>query len=291
MDDLPEERRTLVLDLLASAGTPEAQGVMRRLLSLDVARRDGRSFAKFVQRLGFLERPDADTLAYLVGIYDETRDDAEEVHAACAYALGAAIGRAHLWGHVDVRDAAGVLRRDLLAATSVASKTRLLTALGHAGIESDGPILLRLADDREPRVRAAAILALRKINTREVKSWLLGALGGRDAALADAALSALFDQLLSEDELARLAELVVTDRTSRQLDRRVLRLLVIQKLNAIHHSPVVESATHVLLGRLDSSRALKPAPPRPRSSDESGEYTRYLVPETLRSIAPSRRSA
>ena len=39
-EDLPDDRRTLVLDLLAGAGTPEAQVVMRRLLSLDVVRRD-----------------------------------------------------------------------------------------------------------------------------------------------------------------------------------------------------------------------------------------------------------
>ena len=40
-----DERRQLVLDLLAGAGTVEAQVVMRRLLSLLIARRNCRVFA------------------------------------------------------------------------------------------------------------------------------------------------------------------------------------------------------------------------------------------------------
>src|SRR5689334_7468185 len=48
-----DDRRTLILDLLALAGTPEAQSAMRRLLASAVARRDSRTYASFVQRLGF----------------------------------------------------------------------------------------------------------------------------------------------------------------------------------------------------------------------------------------------
>ena len=79
-----DDRRTLILDLLASAGTPEAQIVMRRLLALGVARRDSRTFASFVQRLGFMERPDGATLRFVINVYAQSKHEVHEVRAACA---------------------------------------------------------------------------------------------------------------------------------------------------------------------------------------------------------------
>jgi hypothetical protein len=285
-----------VLDLLASAGTPEAQVVMRRLLSEEVPRRDRRSLATFVQRLGYLERPDADTLRFLVRIYAETRQEAE-VHAAGAHALGAVAGRAHVWGLVEpAMRACEALRRDLFSATDASEKCLLLAALGHAGLVVDVPTILRFVDDRELRVRSAAVLALRKMHTAEAKAWLLSTLGTPDSMLSEHALSALFEHLLEADELVRLAGLVLANRTPSALDRRVLRLIVTQKLGAMVGGPLVDSAVKLLFERLEAARpgsgGAPPPPPVPRLrlSGESGEYARYssddTAPVTLASVAP-----
>jgi hypothetical protein len=297
------DRRVLVLDLLAQAGTPQAQAVMRRLLSLDVARRDRRCFASFIQRVGYVERPEVDTLRFLVSVYAETRHEAE-VHTACAYAVGAVAGRAHVWGLVEpAMRACEALRRDLFSASEREEKCLLLAALGHAGLDADVATILRFVDERERRVRSAAVLALRKMHTPEAKAWLLSTLGKAHPTLAEDALSALFEQLFSPEELVRLAELVLANRTPPALDRRVLRLIVTQKPGAMAmvDGPVIDAAVKLLLERLDAPRNTEggppppPAPPRPaprlRLSGESGEYARYSpaeddAPITLASVAP-----
>ena len=93
-EKIKDETRLVVLDLLAGAGTFEAQVIMRRLLALAVARRDNRVFATFVQRLGIVECPDGPTLRFLMSVYAESRAEPHDVRAACAYALGAASGQA-----------------------------------------------------------------------------------------------------------------------------------------------------------------------------------------------------
>lgn len=249
-----DDRRVIVLDLLASAGTPEAQIVLRRLLSLGVARRNSRTFAMFVQRLGFVERPDGGTLRYLIGVYAESRHEPHEVRAACAYALGAAAGRAHVWGLVDpALRASEVLRRDLRTASSPTEKCSILTALGNAGLDGDVPIILRFVEDPESRVRCAAALALRKMDTREARASLLSMIAGSDLMVAESALSALFGQSLSHSEIVALAELVLAGRTAVALDSRILRLIVTQKLSTMAPPvDVVEEVIHLLLRRLES---------------------------------------
>ena len=271
-----DDRRTLILDLLASAGTPEAQIVMRRLLALGVARRNSRTFASFVQRLGFMERPDGATLRFLVSVYAQSKHEVHEVRAACAYALGAGAGRAYVWGLTDAATrAAEVLRFDLLHATSPAEKCALVTALGNAGLESDVGVILRFVEDGEGRVRCAAALALKKMHTTEARAALLGLLVAKDENVAASALSALFEQSLAQEEIVRLAELVLAGRTPLALDGRILRLIVTQKLNVVGQVSLdtVEDAVHLLLSRIESKALHPPLGSSWSSSD--------VVPDTL----------
>ena len=279
-----DDRRSLILDLLASAGTPEAQVVMRRLLALGVARRNSRTFASFVQRLGFMERPDGATLRFLISVYAESKHEAHEVRAACAYALGAGAGRAHVWGLTDAAmRASEVLRHDLLRATSASEKCALVTALGNAALESDVPVILRFVEDPESRVRGAAALALKKMHTREARASLLSLLTSNDENVAESALSALFEQMLAHEEIVRLAELVLAGRTPLALDSRILRLIVTQKLHVVGQLSLdtVEDAIHLLLSRIEA-QALR-AGSAPRSHVESQNQSGYA----RRSVASS----
>jgi hypothetical protein len=254
-----DETRLLVLDLLAGAGTFEAQVILRRLLALAVARRSARTFANFVQRLAIVERPDGPTLRFLMSVYAEARNEAHDIRAACAYALGAAAGQALATGELDTAvRASNVLRRDLLAATSIGDKCALLTALGNAGVASDVMVVARFTQDLDAPVRSAAALAFRKLNAPEARANLLTLLADRESKVAQCALIALSEHKLDEGELEVLASMVLGGRTPMALDGRVLRLIVAQRPRMTAASGrvgAIENALRLLLGRVEAAGA------------------------------------
>jgi HEAT repeat protein len=260
-DAATDERRTLVLDLLAGAGTFEAQVVIRRLLALAVARRESRTFAVFVQRLGFVDCPDGPTLRFLMSVYAESRGEPHDVRAACAYALGAAAGRALAAGDPDAAvRASDVLRRDLPVASTAAEKCALLTALGNAGLPADLAVLARSTYDAEVSVRAAAALALRKLGAPEARARLVELLTDHDN-VARSALAALAEHKLCAEDLERLADLVLAGRSAPATDGAVLRLLVAQRAQLTSSSAragAVEQALRLLLERIEAGGAPMP---------------------------------
>lgn len=263
-----DDVRMLVLDLLAGAGSFEAQIVMRRILALAIARRDSRTFAKYVQRLGFVDCPDGPTLRFLMSTYAEARTEVPDVRAACAFALGAAAGHSYTSGEPDAAvRATDVLRRDLVSASTSQEKCALLTALGNAGVSSDIMVVTRFTHDAEAPVRAAAALALRKMDVAEARAHLVGMLSDSELEVAERALLALADQKLDDDEIERLAELVLGARTSLALDARILEFLVSQRPKASAcpgRAGAIENALRLLLGRVDTSAA----------EDRTGQWTR-----------------
>lgn len=252
-----DDLRLLVLDLLAGAGSFEAQVVIRRLLALAVARRDGRVFATFVQRLGIVEAPDGPTLRFLMSVYAESRNEPHDIRAACAYALGAAAGQAFSSGDPDAAvRASDVLRRDLLSATTVVEKCALVTALGNAGVASDIMLVSRFTQDAEGAVRAAAALAMRKLNVPEARTHLVQLVGDREVKVAQSALAALGEHKLDDGELERLAEQVTGGHTQVGLDMQILRLVVKQRprLTSVPgRAGAIESALRILLGRVEAA--------------------------------------
>lgn len=258
-EEVDGDRRVLVLDLLAGAGTFEAQVVMRRLLALAIARRDKKMFVTFVQRLGFVDHPDGPTLRFLMSVLAESRSEEVEIRAACAYALGAAAGNAYRAGDHDAAvRASDVLRRDLLRSATAREKAAFVTALGNAGIPHDAPTVMRFVHDAEAQVRAAAALALRLVEAPEAKTKLLEMITDADEKVAHSALVGLSAHRLDEDDLDRLAELVLAGRTSLSLDGAILRLVVahggkLQPQGTGHRRGVIENALRLLLGRVETA--------------------------------------
>lgn len=258
-EEVADERRVLVLDLLAGAGTFEAQVVMRRLLALAIARRDKKMFVTYVQRLGFVEHPDGPTLRFLMSVLAESRSEQLEIRGACAYALGAAAGNAYRAGDHDAAvRASDVLRRDLLRSPTAREKAAFVTALGNAGIPHDAPTVMRFVHDAEAAVRAAAALALRLVDAPEAKTKLLEMITDADDKVAHSALVGLSAHGLDEDDLDRLAELVLAGRTSLSLDGAILRLVVahggkLQPQGTGHRRGVIENALRLLLGRVETA--------------------------------------
>jgi hypothetical protein len=254
-----DDVRALVLDLLAGAGTAEAQILMRRLLSLSVARRSSATFASYVQRLGYVERPDGPTLRFLMSVYAESLREADDVRAACAYALGVAAGKAFALDADAAVRASDVLRRDLLGAATVAARCALLAALGNVGAAIDDALFARFTQHPEAPVRAAAALALRKTSGAPARLALVALVADRELAVARTALLALASHELSPDELLRLATLEVEGRVAPQLDEGVLQLLA--RPSSEGRPPLgsareaVERALRLLLARIEECDA------------------------------------
>lgn len=251
-DDCANDVRDLILELLAGAGTFEAQVVMRRLLSLAVAREDRKLYASYVQRLGSVEEPDGPTLRYLMSVYFESRNEPHYIRAACAYALGAAAGQANKAGEVDAAiRATDVLRRDLREASTIQEKCALVTAIGNSGLAMDTSSILQFTADPDGAVRAAATLGLRKIGGSDSRRALIAMLADRELKVSVSAIIALGEQRLETDELERLADLVLGGRTSLDLDARLLGFLSAQRSRS---SSAVERALRLLIGRADDQR-------------------------------------
>jgi|GEM_PF-3635544 len=249
-----DDLRMRVLDLLAAAGTLEAQVVMRRVLALAIARRDSRTFAAFVQRLAMIASPDGPTLRFLMSVYAESRAETHDVRAACAYALGVATGHARSCGeHDSAVRASEVIRRDLSQAASVPEKCALVTALGNAGFVTDLALLLRASHDVDASVRAASALALRKLDLADARARLVALLADAELKVASSALTALSEHNVDVDELEVVAQLVLAGRVPAALDDRVLRFIAAPRGNVTSSSPrrtsAVESALRLLLGR------------------------------------------
>ncbi|MDB4946695.1 MAG: hypothetical protein JWP97_6229 [Labilithrix sp.] len=291
-EGVTDDVRTLVLDLLAGAGSFEAQVVLRRLLALAVARRDGRQFVTFVQRLAIVETPDGPTLRFLMSVYAESRGEPHEIRAACAYALGAAAGQAFASGDADgaVR-ASDALRRDLLRASSAPEKCALVTALGNAGVPTDALVITRFTQDADGAVRAAAALALRKLDVPEARARLVTMLADPESRVASSALVALGEQRLADAELELVAEQVLEGRTPPGLDPRVLALIVAQRPRVASGpggARQVEDALRLLLGRAEAALS---DPPTILGNAASGERRLVAAPAPDAAAGKRRRAA
>ncbi|MBS2013862.1 MAG: HEAT repeat domain-containing protein [Deltaproteobacteria bacterium] len=296
-----DELRMLVLDLLASAGSFDAQVVMRRLLSLAIARRKSRVFAKYVQRLGSVACPDGQTLRFLMSTYAEARRESPDVRAACAYALGNAAGHSYTSGESEAAvRATDVLRRDLVSASELPEKCAILTALGNAGVSTDVMLLTRFTHDASTAVRAAAALALRKMDVPEARAHLVGMLSDPERDVAERALLAIGEQKLDLDDLERLAELVNGGRTSVALDARLLALFVewCAKLTPPpERAEAIEGALRLLLGRVDTTNDertgqwMRPSSPASDSVPPRTSGSRVAVAAPVAAPEPPPRTA
>jgi len=279
-EGVTDEARMHVIDLLVAAGSLDAQVILRRLLSLAVARRSSRPFAAFIRRVGALQRPDGPSLRFLMSVYAESRGEPSEIRASCAYALGSAAGRAHASGDTDAAvRASDVIRRDLLQARVALDRCALLAALGNVGAPSDVVVVARFTRDPDLRVRAASAIALRKLDVAEARAHLFALLGDREDRVAESALAALSEQRLDVDEVARLAEHVLQGRTSPTLDPRMLIFLSAMRTRRGACTAILEAAVRELLLRV--GRAPSAVGPASIAYPSSSSYPSMPVPGSV----------
>ena len=198
--------RGLVLDLLASTRTPEAQKVMRQLLASEQARTDPR-YAHLVQRMGFVDAPDKESIAFVKARYaDATASRKKNDRFAAAYTMGSMADRAKSDG--DERSAKDLVD-DLSRAVRGARPEELvlfLNALANADSASAVDTFAGYAKHADPNVREAVADALDAPQTPKALETLLDLAGDPDRAVQRAALKSLRRYALTGPVLLRLAE-------------------------------------------------------------------------------------
>jgi HEAT repeat protein len=215
--------RALVLDLLASAGTPEAQAAMRAALASPSARVDGK-FATLLQRFSFVQRPTSESTGFVENLYEHggSRDE----RFAAAHSLGSLAG--HLAKSDKDEDRAAARRetsrlaRDLDAAKAPKDKKALLGALGNAGSHDFLATVARYKGDPDVDVRVTAALALRKDPSPESRATLLSMMQDKDGEVAGASLEALGYQTVSRDSVRAIAAAVTGHKTTPEADTKMV---------------------------------------------------------------------
>ncbi len=194
--------RAFVLDLLAGAGTPEAQAALRLAVVSASAVADRERVTQFA-RLAFIENPTPETVAFVDDAFT-TAKGKERLDRALV--LGAVANALQTHGEPERALQLGTkLVQGLEAAATTKETTAYLRALGNAGLEVQVPRVAARLTHPEPVVRSVAAYALRKTRVPAARQVLLGAVADSSAEVQRNALHAL-DRLDRSEAVAIAAQ-------------------------------------------------------------------------------------
>lgn len=215
--------RQLAFDMLAAAGTWQAQDVMCSVLA-DPRAATWTERALLVQRFAFVAAPTSATGEFLLELFaeaDRTGDD--ELRRATLFPFGTVAGR--------VQDALlaermhGVLV-DAAAHQDAGVRAAAVAGLGNARRVDDLERLLAAVRDEDHGVRVEAVAALRTRVVPETTAALLGALADDSPAVASRALEVLRKHHAEGAADSRLVEHARAGRYNADIDRAMASALV-----------------------------------------------------------------
>jgi hypothetical protein len=213
--------RLAAFDLLAAAGTIEAQAAMREAFAMPAAR--GLE-VELVQRFSFVTRPTAESVQFVLAAWRSTQD--RDLASAAAYSVGALARRLDadpktkpLAAELD-----GALRDALANAKTTREREHLLAAIGNAAIAGNVPLVREQARDASPEIRSRAAWALRDMHSADARAALVELSTDADARVARAALKAMERQPLASSDLDQL-ERALASRTDSATNGALVDLL------------------------------------------------------------------
>jgi hypothetical protein len=190
--DVDDTVRGRIFDVLSSAGTPEAQAVMREALAVAPVQADRDLHARLLARFAFVRAPEAASATHVLTTHLAAAGDPDDpLYLTTLHTLGSvgrrASGRDPAVG--AALHAALLLRLD--AARTNDERIAALAGLGNYASAADVPRILVHAAAPAPEVRAQAATSLRRIPAPAARAALLDLVGDPDGDVAIAALGAL----------------------------------------------------------------------------------------------------
>ena len=238
--------RTLALDLLTNAGTPEAQHSLVTLLGSQMARRDA-AWPLYVQRLSLLSQPTTESATFALSQFEaaHSRDDV----GATAMTLGA-LARHLPQNDSTTSDFTRRLQTGFAQAQGAERRSMWLDALGASGRAEVLPQVKSATTDSNPLVRATAAHALGVLGEHDsLKPLAIDA----DARVREAAIRHLgaapvetVSALVAGAPSDPMADSAWVTALTARLDEPGVRE-VLQQLLARTHEPQLAARLHTLL--------------------------------------------
>lgn len=247
-----DQMRAQVLDVLASAGHPQAQAAL--VESLRSGSTDALVARQLFQRLSLVKKPTADTLQFALEQHAAARaSGVTEDRNARAFVLGSLAYTARTSSPQLSNTMVEQLVDDVEQAQTAKDLQATLRALGNAGDARTLDIAKEKTADADVNVRAAALSSLRRVpgaevqtvvrerlvteNTREVQTAAFDALRGRE--LSDETVQSL-RTLVSERRLQRGAERALLNLASEQ---KTASPALVQTLQSLLLMPGISATT------------------------------------------------
>lgn len=226
--DISFRGRAMVMDVLTSAGTPEAQDVMREVVGASAEFGEVKDYVELVQRFLFVTDPTEESLDFLFSDYTDRSGDRQR---SAANALGALAGRLHrAEKSAEALEVADRLRSDLRAAENPRDRVALVMALGASGLPDNAHVLGEFLDDPVVDVRVALAGAMKGLERDTAQQHLVTLAKDDNPRVLRAALATLSEiegdasvveslaTLASEGELAATGDLWTMTFLGKRLD-------------------------------------------------------------------------
>lgn len=201
--------KTGVLELLAAVGHEQAQIALGEILSDDGVRADS-MYPDLIQRAGLLKNPNratCDLVAAAVSGQAPQEGLARHSQLAAAHTLGTVTRRLSERGEEQLaREYHGRLVGLLNGSANDEDRIAYLTSLGNAKQEATAPVAEEYLDDENPRVRRAAVGALRGLPSERAAALIGEMVADGDPAVQRTALEASAEG--SRTDLGRIEQLV-----------------------------------------------------------------------------------
>lgn len=212
----------LAADLLANAGTPQAQAALVDVLTRMQADHHP-ELPNLIQHVAMIPNPDPKTVDFVADQYEQSSD---HLHLSAALTLGALTRR--LMQHGYVGEAAGhvtTLARDLSSSRNAMETEVLVRALGNAAHVDGMGAILDKARDAQPTVRIAVAAALRRLQSSPAEDVLMTLMVDQHPGVQREALQTLMNYQLSHEHFARIDQAIADGKITVGAYNSVINLL------------------------------------------------------------------
>ena len=254
--DASARGRSMVIDVLSSAGSPEAQAAMIRILETPAAKHDGALHRSLLQRFAFVRAPTPDALNYVRGL---SRSNDATLAETALVTTGSVLGRLLEAGDHSVEaEARSLMARAKgdLSNESAEGRLAVIMAIGNLSHPDASAALAAQSANSDPSVRAAVATALRHGNDPGAPKLLAELMKDPDPYVARSALEAHLGHPLTSAQLTAFADLVKGGGTNAEADIALATSLM-------NHSSAAPDAVRSILETL-VARAPEDSPELPR---------------------------
>jgi HEAT repeat protein len=167
---LSDGAHNLIVDVLANAGSAEAQKALRDILGSEQAWKDN-NFQRLVQSMTLLREPNVESVAFLESLSTTVKQPAGQ--AAAVISLGSGIGKLYARGEVQEAEKFNrTIRRLAQSASTSGQKQGVLYAIGNTGMDSNLSLLGDFISSPDDNIRATSARALRNFKGGDARSSL-----------------------------------------------------------------------------------------------------------------------